>query len=222
MRRLIALLILVNSGLYLWSAGHQSSDSGLQTGKPDVHPEVMELAIQDGLLKANKNTADELTSTSSVAVCYRIGPFYKEQDAETSADYLSSHLLSFNSIYIPERKVRAYRVYLGPFLHPRDIAIMRQRLVKLNVRDHYLKREQGGELISLGLFTQRDRARSVQKQLEDKHFSPLMRAENRALPPTYWLELRLSGGTLTHDDALADRQWPGGSVRYLETRCKQS
>lgn len=221
MRWLVALLILINCALYLWSTDHQGSGLSSVEAESVINPEAMELVRDLPVLKPNTMPFDDLSLAFPASSCYRVGPFYHEVEAETAADYLASKSLSFSSVFVPQRTVQAYRVYMGPYFNPADIVEMQQRLVGLNVEDHYIKREQDAELISLGIFTQLNRAEKVRQQLKDKQFSALLREENRTLPSTYWLELRQLAGDQVDHGAFAAKKWPGSDARYLEIRCKE-
>lgn len=182
MRWLVGLLVLFNAALFLWATGHDPGRPASASAYPVVSAESMRL------LKEVKS--DREVSANEDARCARIGPFVNSAVAALAAEKLDSMSLSFTRRTVKSREIRAFRVFLGPFESQSAIDAQERLLDAAKIEDYYVKHdEQGGGIISLGLFAQSDGAEKLLNELSARDVQARLRTENRILEPSLWLEI---------------------------------
>jgi len=234
MKWIVGVLVLVNTGLFLWATGHKPSTT--EFIRPTVNGETMMLLSE--MLPAQPTVvitpatgvrlaeggAQEQQPAAAVqipSICLRVGPFYDESQAQQTADRLNAMSLVVSTRRVKAREVRAYRVFLGPFETRSEIDQQRKDLNSKGITDHYVKRESGQQdIISLGLFTQKTGASSLIDQLKEKKVLSKSKPEDRVLAPTTWLELKDTEANLeAQADLAAIKSWGDNRTRLSEYPC---
>lgn len=153
-------------------------------------------------------------------LCLRIGPFFDQKLASETGERLKAWSLPFDTRSVKARKIRAHRVYIGPFTSPSEVDTQRKLLTESGVKDHYVKRQAGEqEIVSLGLFTQSDGAEAMMEELKAKNIQAQTRPEDRTLKPTYWLELRDSKANQSAQTQLVSEKWGDERAKLSEFPC---
>ena len=182
MKWLTAFLALLNAALFLWATGHEPANSPRASDYPVVSAESMRLLSEVAV--ANQVPAEKGPG------CARIGPFVNSAVEALAAQKLDAMSLSYTHRTVKSREIRAFRVFLGPFDSQSAIDAQRHLLDAAGIRDYYVKRdEEGGAIISLGLFSQQDGAELLLARLSRSDTQARIRSENRVLKPTFWLEI---------------------------------
>lgn len=210
----VAGLVLLNAGLFLWATGHKGMSAGISTARPAVNPAGMRL------LRELTPAQSPVPAGPVQSVCFRVGPFLSEPDMLRAGQQLAESQIPFQPRTVAAREIRAHRVYLGPFSTATAIRAQRQLLRASGVSDHYVKHEDGGQdIISLGLFSQKRGAETLLQTLQSKNIKATVRAEDRLLGPTYWIELRLSAAEQRSQTALQQMNWPGERAKLRKYSC---
>ena len=182
MKWLVGLLCLFNAALFLWATGYDPGRGVTASAYPVVSAEGMRLLSE---VKARAESVP-----GDAPRCARIGPFVSSAVAALAAQKLDAMSLAYTQRTVKSREIRAFRVYLGPFGTESAIAAQRSLLESSGTDDFYVKRdEQGGGIISLGLFSQRDGADLLLGKLQGRGIQAKLRPEDRVLKPNYWLEI---------------------------------
>ena len=212
MKWVFGFLLVLNVALVLWATGQERHrGSGVPAPLPAVKPANMRL-----LTEKVQISRDAASST-----CMHIGPFEAEINATKAARQLDAKQIAYLSRTIRERKVRAYRVYLGPFDGPSAADAARRQLRSEDVTEYYLFEEAGGDAtISLGLFSQQTTAQRYIEELVDKEVMAKWRPEERTLSVSFWLELSdpRSAGVL--QDELRAVDWIDPMAQLRSTPCR--
>lgn len=201
MKWVVALLLVANVSAYMWHVAHRDA-SATQSAAQDVDVEGMRLLRDrdegDGAVQqpVQPPAAPAGGAAPAPRTCLRIGPFAAPLGMESAADRLSALGLDPQTRTVAGRTVRAHRVFLGPFEEPTGLAAARRRLNEAGITDHYvIRNEDGGGMVSLGLFSRRDAAADYVARLAEAGINADIRVETRELGATYWLEL-LDGESL--------------------------
>lgn len=182
MKWFAGLLCLINAALFLWATGYDPGRTVSASAYPVVSAEGMRLLSE---VKASAEAA-----SGDKTQCARIGPFVSSAVAALAAQKLDSMSMAYTRRTVKSREIRAFRVYLGPFSTESAITAQRRLLESSGISDFYVKRdEQGGGIISLGLFSQRDGAELLLGKLQGQDIQAKLLPEDRVLKPNYWLEI---------------------------------
>ena len=218
MKWVFGVLLLCNVGLFLWTYGQRPDST--EFIRPPVHGETMMLLSEMAAIKSAVVTDSSDAQPTQESLCLRIGPFFDEQLASKTGERLTTLSVPFDTRSVKERKIRAHRVYLGPFATQTEIDTQRKFLTDNGVKDHYVKRQEGEqEIISLGLFTQSNGAEAMVQELKVKDIEAQIRSEDRVLRPTFWLELRDSKANESAQSELAAQKWGDDRAKLSEFPC---
>lgn len=214
MKWLAGFLLLFNAGLFLWATGHDPDRSSPAGGYPVVNAEGMRLLSEVG--------PEDASAPDVGRGCVRIGPFSSSAVASLAAQKLDAMSIRYSRRTVGSREIRAYRVFLGPFESDSAMDVQRRLLESGGVEDYYVKpgSDGSGGIISLGLFSQRDGAEVMRRNLADDNIDARLRTEERVLEPNFWLEVddpAVSGGTPRE---LAEASWGENDVRVRRYQCQ--
>lgn len=209
MKWLAGFLLVLNAALFLWATGHDPGRPSSAAAYPVVSAESMRLLSE---VKAEHDSDHDNRRR-----CARIGPFASSSVAAVAAQKLDAMSLSYSRRTVKSREIRAFRVFLGPLRGESAIETQRRLLEAGGVEDYYVKRdENGGAIVSLGLYSQRDGAEVMLRKLARNDIQANLRTEERVLEPNYWLEI---------DDPALDREIPrelaGASWGEQEARVRR-
>lgn len=212
MKWLAGFLLLLNAALFLWATGHDPGQPTSAAAYPVVSAESMRLLSE---VKARRESSGD-----DKPLCVRIGPFDSSAVVSLAAQQLDAMSLSYTRRTVKAREIRAFRVFLGPFQSESAITTQRRLLENAGVEDYYVKRlEDGGGIVSLGLFSQREGAEIRQRQLDAKGVEAKLRTEQRVLEPNFWLEVNDPGVAGGVPDELAGANWGEKSARARRYEC---
>lgn len=164
--------------------------------------------------------ASKMSLTTPVQQCVSVGPFDDPTIAAKAATVLQAKSFTPKQRIAESPAVRRFWVYLDGFRS--DVTEMRvlHRLERAGIDDaEAMPPDAGGLKVSLGLFTDRDRATSRMKAVHAMGFKPLM--TERMLPGTvYWLDLALpSSSTPVPLKDVSDLEPNGGTAPISVQPC---
>ena len=177
MKFLFSGLLLANLGMWMWGNWYVTgpiAPAALQA-RAEIAPEKMttlaELNTRDLRRRQSPVTSPKkLTDVTPPRMCYRIGPFEREQDLRPVRKWLADYVVSAVP-HEKEEEVTSYRVYIRPLASAKKAAAMRKRLTRAGFKDHALLREQGMKnAISLGVFSVKKNALQQIRRLKKKGF----------------------------------------------------
>lgn len=211
-RWVVGFLVLFNAGLFLWATGHAPRRSATGSGYPIVSAESMRLLSE--VKEQNGSPAGGRLR------CARIGPFTHSAVADLAAQKLDAMSLHYSRRTVKPREIRAFRVFLGPFESEAAIDAQRRLLDSAGIKDYYVKHDEpGGGIISLGLFSQRDRAQALLDKLGRAEVQARLRTEKRVLQPTFWLEIDDPAVAHGIPPELARASWGDEGARITRYAC---
>lgn len=212
MKWLAALLLLLNAALFLWATGHDPSRAPGASPYPVVNPEAMRL-----LSEVRQDSAED---DEDAGRCARIGPFVDSAVMSVAAQKLDALSLPYSRRTVKAREIRAYRVYLGPFQSQSAVQAQSRLLDEAGVDDYYVKNEEdGGRIISLGLFSQRDGARVLRQRMLRRDIRAKLRTEDRVLESNFWLEIDSPTAAGDIPEELSEARWGEKGARVRRYDC---
>jgi len=203
----VGILLLGNVALYLWASGVRTvPDSVVPPTQPDLRPSQLRLYAAPVI-------------TAQQDYCLRVGPFISKTKAVFSRTLLTT--LGVRTVALeasPDRRIKAYRIFMGPFQSRRARVAIRDHLNSLGIYDLYFIRESDGTLlISLGLFTQKNGAFRFLQKLREQGLQASLRKEMRSLGGSYWLLL-----TGLDERKVSDRNWSDPRARLHRVICPET
>ena len=239
---LLGLLIIANVAVYFWP-DTLNSGAKLYAAKADIKPHFLRLnkEIEDkyyGNQKVEKlvsestftppiseneiilSTIDEesLTATDN-GDCYRLGPFLHAANYELAQAVLLNADIDYKKTKRVAKESNVYRVYLGPFSERAVLIDARTKLNNKKIFDHFVRQEPDDTLIiSLGIYSSRDKAAGAVELFSDSLDKVNQRNETITLPDSYWLHFVLA----PDDSARAELQrtdWGETSAKVGRFQC---
>lgn len=212
MKWLAGFLLLLNTAMFLWATGHDPGGASSASAYPVVNAESMRLL-------------DEVRSEAAVAPdaerrCLRVGPFSSAAVAAVAAQTLDAMSVEYNRRTVASREIRTFRVFLGPFESQSALDMQRRLLEAAGVEDYYVKRENGGGIISLGLFSQGDGAEVMRRNLAADGIEARLRTEERVLESNFWLEVNDPAVAGEIPRELAQASWGESDARVRRYECR--
>jgi hypothetical protein len=212
MKWLAGFLLLLNAGLFLWATGHDPGRSAPASAHPVVSAESMRLL--------SEVRSDRAAAADNGPRCARIGPFVSSAVAALAAQQLDAMSLSYHRRTVRSREIRVFRLFLGPFHSQSAIEAQRRLLESGGIDNYYVKRgEDGGAIISLGLFSRQEGAEVLRNRLAENGVDARLRTEDRALEPNFWFEIRDPGVAAAIPRELVDSNWGESEARVRYYQC---
>lgn len=204
-------LLLVNVALLLWALGPmQRVTQPSAVARPDINADSMALVSERPL---------ELAAAVAPQGCLRLGPFAARASVEQAMRSLDALELSYRERTVDARQIRAFRVFLGPFADTAALRGVRDDLTARGI-DHYVVRgDDSAQVVSLGLFSQRETADRYVARLADEALAAQTREEMRTLASTYWLEVTDIGVADRRREQLLQIDWGDAELRVREIPC---
>jgi len=139
--------------------------------------------------------AKKMALETAPAECVSVGPFDDPTIAVQAATLLKAKSYAPQQRAVESPAIRRFWVYLDGFRSDASEMRVLHRLERAGVDDaEAMPAAAGGRRVSLGLFTDLDRAESRMKVVRTMGFQPVMTP--RMLPGTvYWLDLTLPSGS---------------------------
>jgi hypothetical protein len=167
--------------------------------------------------------ASKTSLETPVQQCVSVGPFDDPAVAAKAATVLQAKSFASKQRTAQSPAVRRFWVYLDGFRSDATEMRVLHRLERAGIDDaEAMPADAGGLKVSLGLFTDHDRAVSRAKVVHAMGFKPVM--TERMLPGTvYWLDLTLaSGSTPVPLKDVSDLEPNGGSSPISVRPCSST
>lgn len=226
---LLALLILANVGLWMWSTWYKDPVVRVETPVPreDVAGNKMRLVSEPGarlVTRPRSSRAQTQEGTAAESGCYRLGPFPSPDKAQAAAVILARWGLAAERVTEFETLGTAYRLYLPPYPSKEAAETKRRELTQLGFTDHaMIEHEPGMEhALSLGSFAVEHNAQTRREQLAAKGIhAAIQRVPN--VHALYWLALPGSAADGRFGDVplarFAEHDWGGREIALKTTAC---
>ncbi|WP_018952628.1 hypothetical protein [Thioalkalivibrio sulfidiphilus] len=215
MRTLVLILILLNGAFLYWQT--QVKPPG-ETGSPVESLEIRNAARLVLLSERAAGVVPEAPPSAQTAGaaprwhCETVGPFMSRMEAQALSTQLEAQGLLGDLRSVSREIVSSYWVYLPPRATREAALNLARDLAGRGLLDLYVIGE--GEHrngISLGLFSEHERARRRVEQVEAMGYGPRIEARTRT-QTLYWLDLA------GPEEAYADVALPVG-VNRMERAC---
>jgi hypothetical protein len=205
---LIALLALLNVGVLLWPDSANYAPH-VYSVKQEVNPHFVRLNKEieerfysqvgtDAGLTSHAVSGSGVGSEASAlsvndnADCYRVGPFIHQSNYELAQAVLFNAGVDFRKSKRLSKESSVYRVFLGPFENSAEAADARVELKRQKVLDHFVRKQGGVFIVSLGIYSTLTSADKAIELFEDKLGKVSKQAENVVLPESYWLHFSVA------------------------------
>jgi hypothetical protein len=197
MRYLVYLLLVVNIAFFGWNlfrdGGTVEAGRELPSRPATVAPLVMLQEREGAPARAGDAAADGLDAltmtrppaTGMPAACYMLGPFLNEEELQAAVDRFVAAGLEPRQRLAEDRHQDGYWVYL-PTMRRAEARRIAQALEAREDHDYYVGRD---NFISLGTFSERERAENRLRQIQGMGLDPLLEARY-VTQDVYWLEIR--------------------------------
>ena len=222
-----AIFLLGNIVLYLLPTDIETSNLSYASD-PEVNLDDIRFfkseqsVLESPLAEGQGDGAAINVSTTSAALCFRIGPFLRETRVTTAKGRLAGESIGYELIERGSVEVIASRVYVGPFDGASEAVAAREKLTESGVNDHFHRRESDGTyIVSLGIYSKPVSAEVQQSKFREKNIAAQVREEKTLLPKNYWLELEQSTSK-EKIDSLDEVDWGESSVSAGMQECQTS
>jgi hypothetical protein len=213
MRSLAILLIFLNLAFFYWHTAHRPPSMPASPVSGHAEPAGLPRLV---LLSERERDGDAVSGETRPEVhCETVGPLAERARAEALRSSLENQGVWASVQSASRDVVTLYWVYLAPRSDRAAAVELAGKLTELGIQDLYVVNE--GEYrhgVSLGLFSEHERARRRLEQLESLGYEPRIEARLRT-QIVYWLDLAVPA------DRLADLELPSGLSR-MERTCQES
>lgn len=219
MRWLLALLILTNVGLFMWGSWYKDADLPSQPRvRADINPAQMRL-VADPEVKLIPRRANRPPAVKTLQpikrVCHEVGVFTSTKEAVRAGASLKKAGLEY-SLRTLETVERRYQIYIPPRESSAAARAMQKKLSELGFRDNFLMPQKGFKnAISVGIFSSRDNAINLQRDLKRKGVTSKLRLTTHK-HSKFWLDVPTDPENLS---ALKTIRWRTPGVTVKETTC---
>lgn len=219
MRWLLAALVLVNVGLFMWGSWYKDANQAQQpSARPPINPEKMRL-ISDPTVRATLRPRRRHVVVKTLQpvkrVCHTVGPFEANRSAMRAGGRMKKAGLEY-SLRTIEIKENRYQIYVPPLKSRKVAQAMQRKLSRLGFRDNALMFDKGmRNAVSVGIFKVKTNATRLRKDLRKKG----IRVRQRVLVSKsrrFWLDVPTDDARLAQ---LKKIKWRKESVSIKETTC---
>jgi len=220
-RWLTAALVIINLGFWMWQSWYSVPGGVVPAPRPRAEinaSQLIPLDAQGVMIRPARSGGNkqvrELVDVTPPRLCYRIGPFARENAAIKARKQLVSVAISANPNESTEKKT-IYRVYIPPLKSRSDAQNLQKRLAKSGFKDHVILADPKlKNAISLGVFTVQKNADKRLARLKKKKFN----AKKEKITSTknlYWLDVKTEQGLSPE----FKETWGAKGVKVIDTRC---
>ena len=179
MRALIALLIVLNAGLFL--AASQRPPPPLPI--TDINPEGLRLLSEaPGLPEPD------------LRACLQLGPFANAEARRVARTLLLASDINVRPLGDAAPRYRTLEVYLGPYVSQEEAAPTLTRLNRLGLEYERVETAEAQITLLLGFFTQSSLAEAFVRYYAAHDLPVQTRTEYRPLEGGHWLEVEIADG----------------------------
>jgi hypothetical protein len=227
MRNLFLILVLLNLGYAAWSAwiaqpnatGSVASSRAVGgiTLVSELEPAALEAieSLQVAAPPAPPPPPPASAESSTVDRCISVGPFQELAQASAAQSALRS------AGFTPNQRVVEGDIWVGYWVHLTDIPTREQaeeileRLRNNDISDSYIVPggDESRQMISLGVFSEINRAATVREQVRALGYSPTV-ADRSRRATLYWVDVLAPANATIDLDSLQ----PAGRINRLEQR----
>ena len=221
-RLLLAILVLVNVGLFMWGSWYKDANrSGWPVARAAVNPETMQL-ISDPAVKAKLRSVSQRTVVKTLQpvkrLCHSVGSFKSDKTAMRAGSRMKKVGLEYSLRTIEVKDIR-YQLYV-PSLKSRKAAYaMQKKLSRLGFRDNALISEKGmRNAISVGIFNVKANAAKRRRELRKKG----IRVRQRVLVSKsrqFWLDVPTDEAKLAQLNSI---RWRQKGIAVEESTCTRA
>ena len=230
MKWVFSVLLLANIGLFMWATWYKDmSSEPVKKPRPPVNAENMLPLSTPGLkLKLRPAGGDRLEllptaereALGSEKFCYVVGPFEARDAALKAGSVLEEMKLGFNTRSAEDKSESSYWVFLPPLATRKDAQAKVKELATLGFKEHFITQEAGRDnVISLGVFAQRENADSLLQELKGKDIEAKLETRYR-LRLLHWLNLRAADLTEEQLEYLGQYDWGPAEIRVRQAACE--
>ena len=203
-------LVLLNLALYLWASGHPESSPGeVRVAESEVNSRAMLLLSE----------VVDAAGDARQAGCVRIGPFQTQSTFADATRILEEMGLVYSKPQVSARKLKTWRVAMAAPADAGALNTLRERLKSLDI-EHYKFEENDSQMLSLGLFSQSNDARSFVARLKEDDIEASYRPELRTLGPLRWIELGQERDQFAKQK-LAETRWGDAMAKVIQVPCQR-
>lgn len=223
-------LVLANVVAYYWP-DHSNRALHVYSPQNDLNPHFLRLnkEIEDkfysqpALAMSIPETSAEVDSGAIFtgdSNCYRIGPFMHLPNYELAEAVLLNANVKYEKSKRASKESNVYRVYLGPYLSASEVADVRTSLKRVNVLDHFVRKEgDAGYIISLGIYSTQESALEAVDLFDGKLDNVKLKDEIVILPDSYWLYFSVENNEEIRNQ-LAQMDWGEQSAKMGKHQCQ--
>jgi hypothetical protein len=217
----IAIIALVNIAFFLWP-DKQPSRSELTVIASPVNPDSMRLLREPTVSSEVEEVAVETRPPAPVAPeCGKIGPFISAEQLDIARVQLTSLSLNFSENTEPGRSADVLRLYLVAASGADGLDSLRANLNDAGITDHFkMADEDGIYMLSLGVYSEPERANRVAKEYQGLGFDVRIREETTRLPDRFWLLVGLEGKSSQLVRTLSGMIWGTPGIGFSTDSCQ--
>ena len=209
MRALIVLLALANIGFFAWSQWI-ARPASMQPGRPDSAPRIVLAA------EAPEAQAPRTLRLEPGVSCLSLGPFLDLSEAARASTSLRTAGLEPRQRATEGAVWTGWWVALEGFASQQESEPAVERLRQFGVGDAYVVPDDaGGVTVSLGLFTERQRALRRADEVRALGYEPVL-SERQRNGTVYWIDVDVRDGQQVPDPA--DFEGSEGRIVRLEVQ----
>jgi cell division septation protein DedD len=238
MKKIVALLVLVNIAYFLWQTRTQQNPSQafvstLATPSLvllDESSQALERSHPESTDSTTPLPTDTVTPAPDLAsaptqipkgVCVALNGFDDQAASEKAIEFLSKQKITAKLVVVETQGDGDYLVYLPPF-ESRDAALKKLRELKAQAIDSFIIGD--GERIngiSLGVFSKEESAKKMQSSLKSKGYSASLIKGTRTYK-TYTLRVAEQSVELLTEVLVADlsKNYVGGKLVQSAVPCQ--
>ena len=248
--RVIALLVLLNVGVFLWpdsanyaphayNAKQQVSTHFIRFNKEiegrfhnkiEANATVIKPvpAVNTEVLPVEhvaeavlvNEVAAQLDEVVERAECYRVGPFAYLSNYELAQAVLFNMAVEFEKTRKQGIQQRVFRVYLGPYDDLSDAKSARNKLKRKKITEHFIRKQDDQYIVSLGVYSNQVRADRAIQSFKTKLMDVKKKEELAAAPESRWLKISVAKEGRIQEQ-LSAINWGEESVKVVKSSCDQ-
>ena len=224
----VGVIALVNVALYLWPE-NQPAEHGTAAIAAPVNPESMRL-LREPTVSSDKvdllaespaqALAQSLAQSQPPPECGKIGPYVSREQLEFARAQLNSLGLNHSENIEPGRSTDVLRLYLVS-RSAAGLDSLRANLNDAGITDHFkMASEEGQYMLSLGVYSEPERADRVAVEYRGLGFDVRIRDEVTLLPDRSWLLVGLEGRSSQLVRTLSGMIWGTPGVGFSADSCQ--
>lgn len=225
MKRLAALLVVLNAGAFIWGGWYKDAPEQARRAQPALQADKMRLLTDPEVSRVPRAPTRSAPATAPAeaagagAMCFAIGPFPTSVAAAKAGAQLDRLALAYAVRAEPRREPSAWQVLLPPLASKAQAEAKRKDLTRRGISEHYLILEGRNKgAISLGLFSTPEAAQKQLERLGQQGVEAKIDTRYRR-STQFWLEGAVPASSAQAWTAVAGLQWKVPDVRVSQGAC---